>query len=453
MAFLYIVTFVVFTYINIKNILKDGYLSLFGLFYFTIAILYLLAPAIMFINAPNYQVWSIKTINESSTTDRLIAWFVIVVTLIVLNIAKRARIKQFSVKTVIGQCRDERIINTVIRSVCKPWFIILFGIGGLGFLLLISQIGISGLVRLSGQSRGVTASIGGSGSVLGYGQFLSKFLIAAMVPGILLYQTRKNGLLKILLLLLFAASLLIEIFVAGKSNFIIFAVPYLIYFFSDQHGKMRKSRLILLATLALIAVFFLENLFYYLQYGVSVSIYRTSWESSDYISRYLREFAFAYANLLNSRAIVAKMGYRYFIDYPSVIVNLLPAVLLGGLQIKPAYTVVDSYYGIVGMQSLSPADYMIFGILQLDYLGLLLITFFRGNIFKEIDNRFVTLRNAFNVAKINGTHLLTCCACFGVVCVLSEPFTAIRSQPILICSILIGLSIYRKLIRMSVIEE
>ena len=129
----------------------------------------------------------------------------------------------------------------------------------------------------------------------------------------------------------------------------------------------------------LVAIYVLDNLFYYLQYGVSVSIYRTSWIASDYIGRYLKEFAYAYANLLNSRAIVSEMGYRYFIDYPAIIINLLPAVLLGGLQITPAYTIVDSYYARVGMSSLSPADYMVFGMLQLDILGLLLISFFRGN--------------------------------------------------------------------------
>ncbi|MBO5632725.1 MAG: hypothetical protein J5965_27035, partial [Aeriscardovia sp.] len=97
--------------------------------------------------------------------------------------------------------------------------------------------------------------------------------------------------------------------------------------------------------------------------------------------------------------------------------------------------------------SLSPADYMIFGMLQLDILGLILISFFRGNIFKEIDDRLKEVRKAFGDCGINGAHILTCCSCFGIVSVLIEPFNAIRTQPILICSIIICLSIYRKMKR------
>lgn len=445
MAILYIATFIIFAYVNVKSILKDGYLSLFSVFYLTIAFLYLLAPALMFINKPNYTVWSIHTINQSSDSDRMYAWVVVVITLIVLNLARRAKIKQFTIKAYDDNPIPSETTVAAIRSVCKPWFFVLLVLGSIGFILMASQIGISGFIRFSGHSRGVTGTIGGSGSVLGYAQFLSKFLIASLAPGILLYQSNKNGLLKIGLIILFIASLLIEVFIAGKSNFIIFIVPFAMLLLSDRRGKMKRSRLVLLAVLALAAVFVLDNLFYYLQYGISVSTYRTAWNTHDYISRYLREFAYAYANLLNSRSIISKMGYRFFIDYPAVIINLLPAVLLGGLQIKPAYTVVDSYYGLVGMDSLSPADYMIFGMLQLDVLALWLITFFRGNLFKEIDYRIKKLRIAFTDAGINGSHILTCCACFGVVSVLIEPFNAIRTQPILICSIFICLSIYRKL--------
>ncbi len=446
MAILYILVLVVFTYKEVKNILKDGYISLFSMFYFTIAFLYLLSPAIMFITVPNYEVWSIKTINQSTNRDRVVALLIVIMVLVILRLAKKTRIKRIPVRNYedgTNFCMEE--VRTAIRNVCMPWFVILLGLGGLGFALMVSQIGISGFITFSGHSRGVTATIGTSGSILGYAQFLSKFLIASLTPGILLYQTKKNRLFSFFLFVLVICSLLIEIFIAGKSNFIIFVIPFVMLLLSDRRGRMKKSALILVTIAVLVAVFLLDNLFYYLQYGVSVSVYRTAWETHDYINRYLREFAYAYANLLNSRSIISQMGYRFFIDYPGIIVNLLPAFLLGGLQIKPAYTLVDSYYGLVGMDSLSPADYMIFGMLQLDIWGLAIISFIRGSLFKGIDNMITRLRRIFNNNNINGTHIFTCCSCFAIVSVLSEPFTAIRSQPILLCSIVICISIYKKL--------
>ena len=101
------------------------------------------------------------------------------------------------------------------------FYAVLLVLGFFGFIVIVSQIGFVNLVFMSGASRGASASVGGSGTILAYAKILAKLLIASLAPGIILVETRKSWGMKVLLVIIFMLSLMLEIFMAGKSNFII----------------------------------------------------------------------------------------------------------------------------------------------------------------------------------------------------------------------------------------
>ena len=453
---LYLATFFAVMLFVILKIKKDGFLSLFSVVIITISILYLLAPALTFIfgNYSENHRYFVSFIYRSTESDRFKAYLIIALTLALFLFSDRFRLvfgkRNHSLNISASEKRlpyrySEEDKNS-LDKLCFNWFIVLFVLGIIGYVLVISQVGFLNLILKAGAARGVSGSIGGAGSLLAYAKILAKLLIASLAPGIMLLEIRKSKMMYIIIFIVFGLSLMLEIFMAGKSNTIIFILPFFIYFL-NKRGSIKTSTIVLIGIVAIALVIGLENLFYYLQNGVSVSKYRTSWVFGNYVMRYVYEFTYPYCNLLFSSDMISQNGYRFFVDYLAAIVNLIPAILLGGFQIKPFYQLTTKFYQTYYPYMVDgvPNDYIYCCLGQLGIPGLVLITVVWSQIIIRIDEHISNLRYKCSVLNINPYHLLSCCCFFGIVTTLIEPYSAISTQPILTCSVIMCIQFDRKL--------
>lgn len=448
LSILYILTFVCFSFFIFKQIIKDGFITIFTIFLFSIILFYYFAPALIFIfgmNAKSNQYF-LSFIYESNSYIRIKIYFIVLLSLSTIIVSYYSCSFYIKRKTPIPQEKNDYFLSNsknilrIVDSTCFYWFIVLFVFGLTGILLMIREIGLYGFIFSSGAARGESGDIGRAGSLLSYAKVLSKFIIASMSPGILLVQTRKSVSIFILLSVALTLSFLLEVFIAGKSSFIIFILPYCFLFFFKK-GKMNYKAFILFFLLSILLVVVLEDFFYYLQNNVSLSEYRSSWTIEDYIVRYLFEFSYPYCNLLFSDEMIRINGYRYFLDYLAAVVNIIPAFLLGGFQITPFYTYTTSFYQSFYTQMIDgvPNDYIYLCLSQMGLFALFIISFILGKIFCFIDYYVLKFKHIASFLSINPAHFLTSCCFLGIVITLIEPYSAISSQPILPLSIVLCL--------------
>ena len=438
----------------LKRIKKDGFISLYVVFVFSVSFFFLFIPPIVFSNNIDSILMGV-IISNSTEADRWKAYFYILIMLGTIVLSNRVSIvikKNYtSIPPSYTSLTDSNDVKQIIHDVSKPWFIILLIIGLVGFMMLVSQLGLRGMVEMSGSARGASGVLTDSNAVVGYGKIFAKCIIASLSPGLLLYQLNKKGIFRIVLIIIFLMSFLLEIFIAGKTNFILFLAPFAIYFFTGNAGKVKTKYLVILSILVLVFVFLLDDWFYYLSNGVAVSTYRTSWTANDYFLRYIREFIYPYANLLNVDKMNQEFGYRFFIDIPATVINFIPAALLGGFKMTMLYKEVSQYYQSLGSRSVDgvPSDYLNYAFRQAGLFSVFIITFIRIQLFKVIDNEVKNVKHNCDIIGINGNHFITCCYSFGFISVLMEPHLAFKSQPILICSVIIAMQISNRLKRLS----
>lgn len=441
---LYLTTFAVIALVCVKRIKNNRGISLYPIFLMTIAVLYLFVPAIVFIFGSYDKQNSdlIRIISNTTDTERIAIYFLTLLCVAAISIPQKLRICGISSHK---ELYDAIRVRDISYHVCRIWFWILFSVGMACVLIMIANIGISGFIVYSGSSRGEGALELQSGSLFAYASNFSKWLIASLTPGILMYQIRKQTGMKMLLPFVFALSMLLLIFNAGKTSFILFLIPLFMCWMSRK-GSF-KIRYLVLATVAIVLLVpFLDNAFYYISTGEDIGKYRTSWNYLNYMMSVVRQFAYPYANMAMRKPITEIYGYRYFLDYLVVPVNLLPAFLLGGYQLVPLYHLTTEYFAsILSSTGGMPNDFLFFSYRQLGVAGIAMIGTIAGVIIKKLDTILFELKDLLAILGINTSHFITTCCMTSIVFILIEPLSVFTSFPNIIFAVLIAIHLRYRL--------
>ncbi len=409
--------------------------------------MYFLVPAIIFIYGDSYNKRNdlLGNLAYNSTTEtRVRIYFIVLISYILLLFPAF-----FNKKRLFVERYDYSLDTDAVKKYAKKFYAFTLILGSIGFLGMMAKIGLSGFINYSGSSRDTNVDSLELGGLFSYFNILSKYMIAALAPGIILYELYKTNQIKIQLIVILVCSILIELYNAGKSNFIMFLIPLLIYY-SYRKGNLNTSKILIFGVVIVLLVPLLDNLFYYISRGESIEKYRTNWGITEYINSVSRQFVYPYANLVSSQAMNEYYGYRWFADYAAFI-NLIPAKLLGGFQVQTLYHLTTDYYGEqFGFTAGVPNDFVFLAYRQLDIIGVIILSIIRGLIIHYIDSKIKIVKSAFSKNSINSTHLITCCCLISVLITLIEPLSAFYSQPIIFLSVIFGLTIKNKCITVSV---
>ncbi len=208
--------------------------------------------------------------------------------------------------------------------------------------------------------------------------------ISLASPYFLLYALRiKNKLsTKVLLIVSILSCILYFAVNAGRIAVLVFGLTFFIGF------VFRKTKhpfvyILIISILSLSLLGTLNDLFYYLSYGIA----RES--SRGGLISIINEFAFPYLNLLNIVEINEIYGFRFGIDFISWAINIVPSSILsvfGLSKVGSSYHTITEYYRLtVGTSGGIPTDILSLGMRQFGLIGLVAISLFLAKICKWLD--------------------------------------------------------------------
>lgn len=431
---------------SVKRIKANRYLDLISTASISYSILYFLVPAIVFmfgkISKSKYDL--LGNIACTSTTGTRIRIYIVCLLSYVLLI-----FPSIILKTKARKPRYSYKLDTCALQQCTiRFYYFALIVGGIGFIGMAANIGINGFINFSGSSRDNLNDTIETSGLFSYFNIFSKYLIAAIAPGIILYEINPSKKIRVELLIILVCSILIELYNAGKSNFIMFLIPLLIYY-TNKKNSINVKKIAILGVVAILLVPAFDNLFYYLSRGESIEKYRADWGALEYLNSVSRQFVYPYANLVSSNAMNDYYGYRLFADYVALI-NIIPAKLLGGFQVQTLYHLTTDYYqGQYGFTAGVPNDFVFLAYRQLGIIGVAILSFIRGLIIRNIDARLQVINISFKNTTVNSMHLITCCSLISVLITLIEPLSAFYSQPILFLSLIMIITIRNKCIKIE----
>lgn len=208
--------------------------------------------------------------------------------------------------------------------------------------------------------------------------------ISLASPYFLFYALRmKNKLSTKVLLIVSMISCVIYFAVnAGRIAVLVFGLTFFIGFvFRKTKHPILYICIVSILSLSLLGT--LDDLFYYLSYGI---VRESSRGGLQFI---VNEFAFPYLNLLNIMEINAIYGLRWGADFVSWIINIVPSSILsifGLSKVASSYHTVTEYYRLtVGTSGGIPTDILSLGIRQFGLMGLLLISLLLSKICRFLD--------------------------------------------------------------------
>lgn len=448
-SILYLTTFAIIACLSLNRMKKNKSISVYPIFMLAIAVLYLLVPALVFLFGEYDKQNSdlVKVISDSTSVERMGIYLLVLLCIVAISIPQKVTIANSNVrrKSCVATDYSAERVKLISYDVCRLWFWILLTVGLGCTLIMIADIGIGGFIIYSGSSRGEGALELQSGSLFAYASNFSRWLIASLVPGLLMYEIKKRTGMKLLLLCVFVLSVFLQIFNAGKTNFIIFLLPFFIYWMS-RRGSFKMKHMIFAAVAIVALVSFLDNAFYYISTGDNIGNYRESWNFLNYMMSVVRQFTYPYANMLMRVPMTELYGYRCFVDYAAVVVNLIPAALLGGFELDTLYHITTEYWtAILSHKGGMPNDYLFFTYRQLGVAGIAIIGVITGAIIKKLDRVLFDVKDALAVLGINTSHFTASFWLAGVVFILIEPLSVFTSFPTAIFSIIIAFHLRRRL--------
>ena len=449
LTFLYLITFLIVVVFCLRRIIRNKYISLFPIFTITIAVLYLFVPAMIFLFASYDKQNSdlIAIVHNSSTLDRISIYLLVLLCIAAISIPQKVGVSQDipyrRLRKPVNY--DVRRIRHIAYNVCKKWFWGLWLIGFVCTLGMIADIGLEGFIIYSGSARGEGDLQLESGSLFAYASNFSRFLIASLAPGILMYEIKKNKKLGVVLIITFVLSIMLQIFDAGKTGFIIFLIPIFIHWLTRK-GLIKIKHLVLFAVALVALVPFLDNIFYFISRGESIENYRDSWNFLNYIMSVVQQFTYPYANMVMREPITEIYGYRLFLDYLAIPVNLIPASLIGGFELDTLYHLTTEYYSsILSSKGGMPNDFLFFSYRQLGVIGILIIGIVTGAIINKLDRTMFSVKGSLDVLNINTAHYFISFCLSGVVFILIEPLSILTAFPMSIFVAIVALHLNYRL--------
>lgn len=225
--------------------------------------------------------------------------------------------------------------------------------------------------------------------------------ISLASPYFLFYALKiKNKLsTKVLLIVSILSCILYFVVNAGRIAVLVFVLTFFIGF-AFRKTKRPFIYIFIISIFSLSLLGTLNDLFYYLSYGIA----RES--SRGGVLSIVNEFAFPYLNLLNVVEINEIYGLRLGIDFISWIINITPTSILNifGLnKVASSYHTVTEYYRLsIGTSGGIPTDILTLGMRQFGTFGLVVVSLFLARVCKYLDgiimrihsnsHYFITLR-------------------------------------------------------------
>ncbi len=437
---LYLTLFAIMIWFALKDVKKRNKLTLYFFVVVSMAVLYILVPLGIFflsnLTERNFG-YIVNDVKNSNLEDRFICLIYVAIAFSSIEMARNIPRKEnkLDIPCIISQSSaSERV-----KNICFAWFYILFILGMMGIIVMIATLGLNGFIVYSGAGRGEHEMAIPSGSILAYGIKLAYFILASLVPGIILLNYKHNWVFKGLLIISAIFSLLILVFNAGKTQALLCLAPVVLFFLSKNNKiKIKLDKLILYGALIVLSVPLLDNIFYRVSTGTSLQAYRADWTLIDYMMSILKQFAYPYGNLLHLEEFIKLNGFRGGLDFLVIIVNSLPAFLLGGFQLDTQYQITTAFYQNVLQYGSGgqPNDLIFFCYTQLGVAGIIVICFIYGSIINGIDKRIQRISNCCYDSKIDLSFLALVAGMAGIVITLIEPNSVINSFPMSICALI-----------------
>jgi hypothetical protein len=416
---IYILAIIIFSGFILSKIKRDN-INAVTIFSFFILFAYLIVPVLVFYLGDGYQskyviLGQIYESNDLERIKALISIFMFIASTLLFYYNFLPKINNSILNDVKA---NEEMIYRIIK---KYWFI-LFGIGIVAFIIVIYKFGgIRNYVYSSGGSRGNGDNLLiETGSIFAYANILSRALLGCVYLLILMYDIKHKKRTLIGIILLICLDTVLLIYNAGKLDAIIFYMPILIYL---TNKYIRKNKLLIYSLLALITFYSIpkmDDLFYYLNNGVTLSSYNQNWSFIENLMGLINQFTYPYSNLVLSDKMNSIYGFRFGIDYIAPIVNLIPARFLnmiGLSKIEALYHITTDYYQtyVLGFPLAAgvPNDLLTVAFRQLSYLGVIISGSILGIFLAYIDVGIKCLNKMGNQYK--QLALINCMAIIAIL--------------------------------------
>lgn len=195
-------------------------------------------------------------------------------------------------------------------------------------------------------------------------------------------KNRKKYLITLIISMLL--STLFYLYNAGRAPIILFGLS-LFYIILKKYIKNPWIVIVILAVFGLPLLDITDSLFKGLLNGGKIDV------SFNYV-KYLYQFIYPYRNILNMKNINNEFGYRYFLDYITSFVDLLPKVSFPASYENTSLYINGSNWKVIGG---IPNDFITFSNLQLGIIGNIIISYFLGFISSILDMKASNLKSGF----------------------------------------------------------
>lgn len=388
----------VFFGLYVFKIFKQNNINAFSIFLFLIFFVYLVIPTLVFILGSDYQdkypiIGNIFSSNVSERLKSLIYIFMFTLSAIIFY-----RITPISSNQNFNYTK---YIKSKIYNKAKIIGFLMLSIGLLGFFYMTYNLGgVSSLLKFSGSFRGEGSYEFVAGSMLSYAVILSRALLGAVYPLILIYELKKKKSVILLILFSLIVGTVYLIFNAGKLQVIIYFIPLFLYL-ANKIGNMR-NKIIFYMGIALIIFWLIpkmDSLFYYMTHGIFLSSFKDDWDFMDNIMGLIGSFTYPFSNLIIADNMNELYGMRFGLDFIVPFINIFPNKVLatfGISEITTLYKYTSVYYQsfVPGFLETAgvPNDIISLAFRQFSYPSLILVGGILGVLMKHLDNAILTLK-------------------------------------------------------------
>lgn len=395
--------------------------NLYSGFIFGIIIYYIVVPIVLLIYKEDLmeRYPELQKNIYSSVFSTLLPIILITFTVIFFTVGYKVA---YGKKKKVNQFYENVNLNS-IKFISHFTFIV----GIISFALFISGFGgLTNAMRYAELNRSFSVSLS---DLIDY-RLALLFIPSRMItvaPFLYFYQLKNTR--KLSTRILFAISFIVSIFYflfnAGKGPLLAFLMPFG-YVVLKKFKKNAWRYVVVLGLFSLPLLEVLDRLFLFLANG-----YWTN-KGIDFI-KLLYQFIHPYRNISNVVNIINEFGYRYFKDFITGPLNLMP-----GVNFEKSYEITSRFYFGDIWESVGgvPNDLITFGFLQANFLGVIIFSLLVGYLFGVIDKHLRDLN--YGTAKELITSLLIISAFRLIPNADIEPF--LRSNFIMI---LIPLAVIR----------
>lgn len=403
MSFMVYIAIFSLVYIYVKRIISNNGFNILSMFILTFSIFYLFVPFVQSyfkLHRDNTSFFTIL-LNQMSDEEVFFNFLICAGCLLFIILSYNLRFKSKgngrksdfeSTTTILDQHKLYKKINRITD--------VIFFISVISMVLLIVEVGsLKTYLTLGSLTRGLdkapTDYIRPS-----YLQLVTFSTVVLVTPYlyVYLYRMRRSKImvLKIIVSLIF--SILFLLYNQGRAPLILFFLPFFFTF-----GKKRKKGFLGLTILFGVGVFllsYLDRLFQYLAYGSY-----TVETNTHFITQFLAEFSYSFANFSLRDELVNYSSYRYMYDYLIWPFTMIPSSLLKIIGFSKESLIAvstintEAYGTFLGIKPSGgiPVDLLTFNYYQFGYITLIPICLILGRVLKKIDMIFYFFKDNFAI--------------------------------------------------------